>query len=401
MSLHLAAHLDVLPTLAELCGVKVPDSHRPDGVSFAPQLKSPNALPKREHLVVQFYGGPGFTEPASPFRHSCVIRDQWRLMNGKELYDLAKDPAQRNDVAASHPNVVDQLRRLYTPHWESVAPRMTPVAIDLGNPAQNPTELCSQDWYMPTGNPPWHFGAIRKLPRVVGPWNVNIRQAGRYRITLRQFPKVANKPVVAVRAKIEIAGKAMEQPVTAGSKGVEFEIDLPAGTTQLVTYLYNEQGEAGGAYFTEVEALSREDRTASRYDGSWESLQKMPVPKWFDDGKIGIFIHWGPYSAIGYRKGRRGYAEHVPKMIYEDAAHYYPYVKERWGAMPPDFGYKDIIPEFRAEKWNPDEWAALFAQVGAKYVVLTAEHHDGWANWDSELTPWNAVDMGTEAGPGR
>lgn len=130
------------------------------------------------------------------------------------------------------------------------------------------------------------------------------------------------------------------------------------------------------------------------YDGSWESLQNMPVPAWFDDGKIGIFIHWGPYSAIGYRRGGRGYAEHVPKMIYADSNHYYPYVKERWGATPPDFGYKDIIPEFKAEKWDPDVWAELFAKVGARYVVMTAEHHDGWANWDSDLTPWNAVNMG-------
>ncbi len=94
---------------------------------------------------------------------------------------------------------------------------------------------------------------------MVGPWNVNVSQAGRYRITLRQYPEVADKPVVAVRAKIEIAGKTMEQPVETGSKGVEFEIDLPAGTTQLVTYLYNEKDQAGGAYFTEVEALLESD----------------------------------------------------------------------------------------------------------------------------------------------
>ena len=130
------------------------------------------------------------------------------------------------------------------------------------------------------------------------------------------------------------------------------------------------------------------------YDGSWEALQKMPVPAWFDDGKIGIFIHWGPYSAIGYRKGGRGYAEHVPKMIYRDPDHYFPILEKRWGAKPPEFGYKDIIPDFKAENWDPDAWAELFEQVGAKYVVMTAEHHDGWANWDSELTPWNAVDMG-------
>jgi len=134
--------------------------------------------------------------------------------------------------------------------------------------------------------------------------------------------------------------------------------------------------------------------TEAHYDGTWESLQEMSVPAWFDDGKSGIFIHWGPYSAIGYRRGGRGYSEHVPKLIYRDPKHYYPYLKERWGAHPPEFGYKDIIPEFKAENWNPVEWAALFKQVGAKYVVMTAEHHDGWANWDSDLTPWNAVDKG-------
>lgn len=251
----LTAHLDVLPTLAELCKVDIPDSVDLDGISFAAQLKSPNAKPRRKHLVVQFYGGPGFTEHASPFSHSCVIRDQWRLMNGKELYDIAKDPAQRHDIAAANPDIVDELRTIYLPHWESVQPRMTPVAIDLGNSGQNPTELCSQDWYLDRGNPPWNFGSINRLPKVVGPWHVNVWEAGRYRITLRQFPKVANKPVVAVRAKIEIAGKTLEQSVNTGSKGVEFEIELPTGKTQLVTYLYDEKGQAGGAYFTEVEAL--------------------------------------------------------------------------------------------------------------------------------------------------
>ncbi|WP_339757466.1 alpha-L-fucosidase [Algoriphagus aquimarinus] len=130
------------------------------------------------------------------------------------------------------------------------------------------------------------------------------------------------------------------------------------------------------------------------YNGSWEALQQMPIPAWFDDGKIGLFIHWGPYSAIGYRKEGRGYAEHVPKLLYSDSLHYFPYMEERWGAKPPEFGYKDIIPEFKAEKWNPDEWATLFAEVGVKYVVLTAEHHDGFSNWDSDINPWNSMDMG-------
>ncbi len=129
-------------------------------------------------------------------------------------------------------------------------------------------------------------------------------------------------------------------------------------------------------------------------DGSWESLQKMPVPAWFEDGKIGIFIHWGPYSVLGYRKGSRGYAEWIANAMYADPEHHYPVFKKRFGAAPPEFGYKDLVNLFKAEKWDPEAWASLFDDVGAKYVVFTAEHHDGWANWDSDLTPWNAMDKG-------
>jgi arylsulfatase A-like enzyme len=248
-----AAHFDVLPTLAELCGVAVPESHQPDGISFAPVLKSSDATPKRESLIVQFYGGARFAKTAAAWEHTCVIKDRWRLIDGKELYDIEADLAQRQDIASVNPDVVEELRAIYLPHWESVSPRMTPVSIDIGNPVENPTELCSQDWYLPKGNPPWHLGQIRKLPRVTGPWHVNVRQAGRYRITLRQYPRVAGKPVVAVKAKIEIAGKSETRSVANGCQGVEFELELQAGLTKLVTRLYDEEGKAGGAYFTEVE----------------------------------------------------------------------------------------------------------------------------------------------------
>ncbi len=149
------------------------------------------------------------------------------------------------------------------------------------------------------------------------------------------------------------------------------------------------------ALLTHSECMADTD-PQPRYDGSWESLQEMPVPEWFDDGKIGIFIHWGPYSALGYQHTGRGYAEHTPKNMYRGPQHYFPYLESKFGAAPPEFGYKDVVDHFKAENWDPDAWAQLFASVGAKYVVLTAEHHDGWANWDSELTPWNAVNKGPQ-----
>ena len=109
---------------------------------------------------------------------------------------------------------------------------------------------------MSNGSPPWRFGIIDQLPRVTGPWMLNVKKAGHYRLTLRQYPTVADKPVKAVRAKIQIAGQEKESDVKPGSKGVVFEMDLPAGPTELVTYLYDEKGQAGGAYFTDVQWLN-------------------------------------------------------------------------------------------------------------------------------------------------
>ncbi|WP_372808956.1 sulfatase-like hydrolase/transferase, partial [Pontiella sp.] len=255
----LAAHIDVLPTLADLCGIPVPAEYDVDGVSLKPLLDGSDEPWPRKHHVVQYHGGAyGKALPPGPLAYSTVLTERWRLVNsdGQFLYDIQADPAQRTDLSAEHPEVVARLRALYDPFWERVSPRLTPVRIDLGNPAEPRTELCSQDWHMPSGNPPWNFGAIKKLPKVTGPWLVDVKQAGRYRMTLRQWPKAANKPVVAVRAKVTIAGHENETDVQPDGKGVVFEIDLPAGPTELVTYLYDKKGQAGGAYFTEVELLN-------------------------------------------------------------------------------------------------------------------------------------------------
>ncbi|MCK0157303.1 arylsulfatase [Cellulophaga sp. F20128] len=248
----LTAHIDVLPTLADLCNITVPETHHPDGLSFKNSLKNPEATATRDHLIVQFQGGAYFKAQPTAWDDSCILKGDWRLINGKELYNIKTDLAQTTDVSAENPKIVAELRTLYPPFWKSVSPRMTPVSIDIGNPTEKKVVLSSQDWYMASGNPPWNFGAIHKLPKVTGPWMVDVKKAGRYKIILRQFPAEANKIVNAVSAKIEIAGLVMESKVAAGSKGVVFEIALPKGKTQLTTYLYTEKGEVGGAYFTEV-----------------------------------------------------------------------------------------------------------------------------------------------------
>ena len=251
----LAVHVDLLPTLAELCGISVPTDRVLDGKSLVPLLKEDKTSWDRDHVVLQFHGGVAFPEDRLKQEFSYILTERWRLLHGRELYDMEVDPVQRKDVAAEHPSVVNELWSHYESYWTSVVTGMRPIRLDIGNPTENPVEFCSQDWYMEQGNPPWNFRLIEKLPRVTAPWMVDVKKAGRYRFTLRQYPKLADKPVKAVRAKVRIAGLSKECEVGHGSKGVVIEMDLPAGETELITYLYNEKGEAGGAYFTEVEML--------------------------------------------------------------------------------------------------------------------------------------------------
>ncbi len=122
-----------------------------------------------------------------------------------------------------------------------------------------------------------------------------------------------------------------------------------------------------------------------KYDATWESLESnYSVPEWFKDAKFGIFIHWGPYTvpAAG--------SEWYPKHMYNGLAKAH---REKWGKQT-DFGYKDFIPLFKAEHFNADEWAELFKASGAQYVIPTAEHHDGFAMYDSDLTEWTSMKHG-------
>ena len=141
-------------------------------------------------------------------------------------------------------------------------------------------------------------------------------------------------------------------------------------------------------------AAEGDQKVPQTYEYNWESLKTHPVPDWLSDAKFGIFVVWGPYSVMGYRKGDKGYAAFTPSLIYRDPKHFYPYLDKTFGAHPPEFGYKDVIPLFKAEKWNPDEWAELFNKAGARYVIQIAEFHAGFALWDSELTGWCATKMG-------
>ena len=123
------------------------------------------------------------------------------------------------------------------------------------------------------------------------------------------------------------------------------------------------------------------------FHSNWDSLAQYRTPDWFRDAKFGIFLHWGVYSVPAF--GNEWYSRnmYVPgnPAFEHHVATYGPQTK---------FGYKDFIPMFKAEKFDPNAWVDLFAQAGARYVVPVGEHCDGFAMYNSDITPWNAARMG-------
>lgn len=125
----------------------------------------------------------------------------------------------------------------------------------------------------------------------------------------------------------------------------------------------------------------------NRYQANWDSLKKYQTPDWFRDAKFGIFIHWGVYSVPAFSD------EWYPRNMYREGTKENKHQVETYGPLN-KFGYKDFIPMFKAESFDPAKWVDLFKKAGAKYVVPVAEHHDGFAMYKTALSKWNAFNMG-------
>lgn len=119
----------------------------------------------------------------------------------------------------------------------------------------------------------------------------------------------------------------------------------------------------------------------------WNSLSAFQIPEWFRNAKFGIFVHWGLYSIPAFNN------EWYSRNMYIQGTDEFEHHRKTYGAHK-DFGYKDFIPHFKAEQFEPSEWANLFKEAGARYIVQVAEHHDGFQMYDSELSEWNAKKMG-------
>src|SRR3989475_11782999 len=123
------------------------------------------------------------------------------------------------------------------------------------------------------------------------------------------------------------------------------------------------------------------------FKSAWASIEHYEVPQWYRDAKFGIFIHWGVYSVPAFGN------EWYPREMYQKDSQDFKHHVETYGPQA-RFGYKDFVPQFKAEHFDANHWAELFRKAGAKYVVPVAEHHDGFPMYDCSFTEWSAAKMG-------
>ncbi len=129
-----------------------------------------------------------------------------------------------------------------------------------------------------------------------------------------------------------------------------------------------------------------EPMMTGKFEPTWESLKNYEVPEWYRNAKFGIWAHWGPQCV-------EGTGDWMARSLYMEGSHVYKHHVEHYG-HPSEVGFKDIIPLFKAEHWNPDSLVAFYKKIGAQYFFALGNHHDNFDLWDSKYQPWNSVNMG-------
>lgn len=266
---------DILPTLAELCGAPIPPENRLDGVSLA-RLLHGQAQPELadRKLVVQFGLWGQFEGPKK--WDCCVMWNKWRLIKGKDLFDVAADPGQATNVTKDHPEIVEALRQHYEQWWARTEPLTREFQpIHLGSDHENPVFLGTEDWaHWGPGN---MYGVREGVNRSGlpwnGPWHVLAEREGTYEISLRRWPVEADVAITAgveafkgkltsmkegkalpiAKARLAIGAIDESKVVAQADKAAVFTVHLPAGKTTLQTWFYDQDGkELCGAFYVYV-----------------------------------------------------------------------------------------------------------------------------------------------------
>lgn len=252
---QLTAHFDLLPTLLDLAGIDFESPLPLDGKSLVSLLRGEEEDWPERTLFVHTQRD----EIPPKWVQSAVLTKRWRLMHGRELYDIQADPGQSADIAADHPEVVDELRERYEDWWRSLEPAFTRYPrIVLGGDSAESVQLNCMDWHAPLAQIPWNQPMIDRLPEANGYWMVEVARPGRYEFILRHKPQQVAFALQAQQARVRCDDLEVVEPVTEGADHASLELQLPAGPAQLQTWLESNDGSASrGAFFVDIRYLGR------------------------------------------------------------------------------------------------------------------------------------------------
>ncbi len=275
---ELVTHTDLVPTLLDFVSAtpdRLPDF---DGISILPLITNGHQDGLEDRIVVVDKQRQEFAEK---WKNASVMKNNWRLINNKELYNLASDPGQQDNIFDDHPDIAKELAEGYENWWRKVEPDLAfDNNIIVGTPYESPTLLTCHDWHSDSEtHPPWHQSHVRSGKENNGYWLLEVAQPGQYQIRLYRWPPYLNKgfadtvppgdvvsggtrfkegvALPTARAKIKI----QEREWTANKMQdnyFEFSVELEEGPTPFQTWCYDASGNSTrGAYYVEIEQADR------------------------------------------------------------------------------------------------------------------------------------------------
>ncbi|MEO9513483.1 MAG: arylsulfatase [Flavobacteriaceae bacterium] len=273
---QLTAHYDVLPTLVDMCNLKVDPKITFDGKSLVPLMQG-DTKDFEDRMV--FVSTQFSTDPV-PWKRTALLHKNWRLVQENELYNLETDPEQRTNLAEEFPERVEEYKAAYTDWWNQISPTFSekPYFI-IGDKAENPTTLFCHDWHSEQFTP-WHQRHIRTGYVNNGYWRVRVAEEGTYNLKLRRWPEESGlslgaeapvrpaipgtsvseskkgKALSIEQAKIEIQDISLTKNVDLNKEYIEFTVELKKGDAHLQTWFALKNSEEIGAYFVTMERLN-------------------------------------------------------------------------------------------------------------------------------------------------
>ncbi|NQZ56499.1 MAG: arylsulfatase [Lentisphaeraceae bacterium] len=256
----LAAHVDILPTFIDMLGLKT-QTPVLDGSSIKNVFYQKSNTLKKRTLIVE---NQRVVTPQK-WRNCSVMTQQWRLINGRELYEISADGGQQNDIAQQHPEVVARLRQSYEDFWKSTsADHHLNSRIVIGSTKENPLTLSSHD--LLSSKTPWNHGHVKQGMKTRGKWMLTVKESAKYKITFCRWPAevdkeinsdggIKGKIIAAHSAHLSIQGKSLKRPVHSSAKSISFTVTLTAGDADLVTEFQLADGSFMSAYYCYVEKL--------------------------------------------------------------------------------------------------------------------------------------------------